>query len=310
MPSFCELQGHRGARGLKPENTLPSFEAAFDRAVTSVETDLHLTKDGVPIIIHDPFVRGVSIAHDQLLVATTTLEQLRRYRADRNPDPRRFPYQDAGVTPVAVLFAHERGIDPYTLPTLVELFAFAEAYAGELGAKAGKNMEQRAQARRVIFDLELKRVPFRPELIGDGFDGSAPGLLEQNVIHAVREAGMLRRTRVRSFDHRSVRAAHALEPALPTGVLIAGTAPVSVAELAQAAGAHVYCPGVDFLDAAQIDQAHAAGLRVIPWTVNHPDDWDRLLAWSVDGITTDYPDRLAACLSERGIAFSGDTISW
>src|SRR5207247_2634293 len=107
MPPMFDAQGHRGARGLKPENTLPSFEAAFDLGVTSVETDLHLTRDGVPILYHDAaisericrLIPGCDAPDPsrQPFLSSLTLQQLRGYRADRNPDPRRFPDQDAGV---------------------------------------------------------------------------------------------------------------------------------------------------------------------------------------------------------------------
>jgi glycerophosphoryl diester phosphodiesterase len=304
MPALFDLQGHRGARGLKPENTLPSFEVAFDLGVTTVETDLHLTRDGVPVVIHDAQISGrlcPGVSGAGPLVATLTLAELRGYRADGNPDPQRFPGQDASVTPLAKWFAERHGIDPYTPPALAELFAFAAAYAGEPGRLAGKTDEQRA--REVRFDLELKRVPFRPHYIGDRFDGSTPGLLEEQVLRAVSEAGMLGRTVVRGFDHRSMLALSRLEPALVTAVLVAGTAPVSPAEVAREAGASIYCPGVEFLDEVQVRQAHDAALLVIPWTVNDPDDWGRLLDWGVDGITTDYPDHLAALLRDRGINF-------
>src|SRR5713226_7104401 len=109
MASF-DLQGHRGARGLKPENTLPAFEVAFDLGVTSVETDVHLTRDGVAILTHDGSIHSRfcrllpgSTAPDpasQPLVSSLTLAQLRGYRADRNPDPGRFARQDAIVTPL------------------------------------------------------------------------------------------------------------------------------------------------------------------------------------------------------------------
>jgi glycerophosphoryl diester phosphodiesterase len=313
MPAVFNLQGHRGARGLKPENTLPSFEAAFDLGVTSVETDIHLTRDGVPVLVHDAVVSdrlcrlvpgsGAPDPASGPRIAELDLAQLRGYRADRNPDPHRFPTQDVGVTPLAEMFAAERGIDPYTPPTLAELFAFAQAYAGEMGKRAGKTTDQRDKTRRLWFDLELKRVPFRPEMIGDNFDGSAPGLLEQAVVKAVRTAGVLDRTIVRSFDHRSIRAVRRLEPALATAVLVVGTAPISPGLLARQAGAEAYCPGFDFLDEVQVRQAHAEGIRVVPWTVNEPADWARLLDWGVDGITTDYPDRLAVLLVERGLAF-------
>jgi glycerophosphoryl diester phosphodiesterase len=143
----------------------------------------------------------------------------------------------------------------------------------------------------VRFDLELKRVPFRPELIGDDFDGRSPALLERRVVEAVHAGGMLERVSVRSFDHRSVRAVRQLEPRLPVAVLVEGTAPVAPSELARRADAETYCPHHSFLDEVQVREAHAVGIRVVPWTVNDPADYRRLLAWGVDGITTDFPDR-------------------
>jgi glycerophosphoryl diester phosphodiesterase len=303
-----ELQGHRGARGLKPENTLPSFEVALDLGVTSVETDVHLTRDGVPILVHDPVVsdRLFRLILDSkspppapnLLVSSLTLAELRGYRADRNPDPRRFPKQDASVTPQARLFADERGIDPYAPPTVADLFAFAAAYAGPLGERAGKSAEQRARVAKVGFDLELKRVPFHPEAIGDVFDDEHGGVLEQHLIEAIHAAGVLERTAVRSFDHRVVAVIGDIEPRLTRAVLIAGTAPVDPVALVSQVGGHIYCPEFTFIDAAQVEELHAADIRVIPWTVNEPADARRLLEWGVDGMTTDYPDRLAALRTE------------
>src|SRR5947209_5173754 len=115
------LQGHRGARGLRPENTLPSFEAALDAGVTSIETDLHLTTDGQVVLCHDPRIGG-------RLVRQQTREELRRFRVDRNPDPQRFATQDASVMPLAAVFAQQRGFDPYGVPSLQELFDFVAAY--------------------------------------------------------------------------------------------------------------------------------------------------------------------------------------
>jgi glycerophosphoryl diester phosphodiesterase len=308
--AFFDVQGHRGARGLRPENTLPSFEAAFDAGASTVETDLHLTRDGVPVLMHDHFVgariyrliapgSAAPVPADRPLVSQLTLSQLRCYRADLNPDPLRFPDQNAAVTPLAEWFGHGRGLDPYAVPTPADLFAFAEAYAGEAGRRLGKTDAQRALARQVRFDFELKRVPFYPERIGDSFEPGKAGMLEAKVLEAVHVAGVVQRTIVRSFDHRSIRALREMEPALTTAVLVSGTAPVEPAQLAAAAKAGVYCPDFQFLDQAQLRQLHAAGIRVVPWTVNGPEDWSQLCDWGVDGITTDYPDRLAHWLRGR-----------
>jgi glycerophosphoryl diester phosphodiesterase len=308
-----ELQGHRGARGLKSENTLPAFEVAFDLLVSSIETDVHLTADSVPVLFHDSSVsdslcrtipgHGATEAADRLLISSLTLEQLRNYRADRNPNPTRFPDQDNQVTPAAKTFAETRGIDALTPPTLQDLFEFAAAYAGDLGKRSGKSERQRNRAAEVRIDLELKRVPFRPAIIGDAFDAQGPGKLEERVVQVIQEAGMIHRTRIRSFDHRCIRLMDELEPGLERAILIDRTAPVSPADLCRQAGASVYCPEVDFLDELQVRQIHEAGFKMIPWTVNDPEDWQKLLDLGVDGITTDFPDQLAAFLTSRGIAF-------
>ncbi|HEY7423399.1 MAG TPA: glycerophosphodiester phosphodiesterase family protein [Gemmataceae bacterium] len=317
MSTSFDLQGHRGARALKPENTLPSFEAAFDLGVHSIETDVHLTRDGVAVLYHDALVgdppcyplsaKGHWTAESGQrradLVSCFTLAELREYRADRNPDPRRFPNQDAAVTPLAGLFAEQHSIDPYNIPTLEELLQFAAAYAGELGIKADKSDEQRRRVQAVRFDLELKRVPFHPETINDRFDGTRPGLLEERIVEAVGKAGVVARTTVRSFDHRCVRLLRRMEPGLTGAVLVAETMPMAPGELVERAEAQVYCPGYLFVDTALVRQVHAVGARVLPWTVNQPEHWQRLLDWDVDGITTDVPDRLAAYLREQGIAF-------
>ena len=107
-------------------------------------------------------------------------------------------------------FAGQLGLDPFAVPTLTDLFLFAAAYAGEPGAAVGKSPYQRERAARVRFDLELKRVPFHPERINDGFTGRAPGVLERRIVEAVRAADVAERTTVRGFDHRCVRILRAL----------------------------------------------------------------------------------------------------
>ena len=293
------LQGHRGARGRKPENTLPSFEAALDAGVSSVETDLHLTADGAVVLCHDPTLDATvfSPPGGRRPLSELRLAELRSWRADRNPDPARFPDQDAVATPLARWFAERHGLDPFSVPTLSDLFLFAAAYAGEPGAAAGKSPRQRQRAARVGFDLEVKHVPFH---------AGPPHLLEQRAVEAVRAAGVADRATVRSFDHRCVRRLRARETRLTGAVLIAHTAPAALRELVRDADARVYCPSYDFVDEELVREAHAAGIRVLPWTVNEPARWRRLIDWGVDGLTTDYPDRLAEQLAAWGVAVEGN----
>jgi glycerophosphoryl diester phosphodiesterase len=291
-----ELQGHRGARGLKPENTLPAFEAALDAGASSVETDLRLTRDGAVVLCHDPVLDGRLLAPTPgapVVVSAVGLDELRRWRPARNPDAARFPGQDADPTPLAWWYFERLGLDPFVVPTLADLFAFAAAYAGRPGAAAGKTAAQRDRARALRFDLELKGAPFRPD--------ADPAALEGAVVEAVRRAGVAERTAVRSFDHRRVRRLRRAEPRLTGAVLLAHAAPAAPAEVARRADAQVYCPSFDFVDAELVREAHAEGVRVLPWTLNEPDDWRRLLDWGVDGLTTDHPDRLAERLRAWGV---------
>ncbi len=303
------MEGHRGARGLRPENTLPSFEAALDAGAAAVETDVHLTADGVPVLLHDPTLQdrkhrlGPAVhpappsPRFRPSVHRLTAAQLAAYVADRNPDATAFPEQAAESAPLAAAI---HGDAEYAIPTLADLYRFVAAYAGDAGKAAGKTDAQRANAARVIIDVELKRVPFRAD------DWNQPdGRMEQQVLDVIRAAGAVGRTWVRSFDHRCVRRLRQLEPGLTGVVLVEGTTPVDPAAVVWAADAQVYAPDFRFLDEEQVRQCRDAGIRVVPWTVNDPADWARLVGWGVDGITTDYPDRLAVYVSRSPSLGSG-----
>jgi len=230
-PPFL-IQGHRGARGLRPENTLASFEAALDAGANSLETDVQVTADGVPVLIHD------------------------------------------------------RSLPGETRP--IRLTTYAEATAA--GLVALRELYDFVADRDVIVDLDIKCEPFH---------GGLPDDLTATALEVVRQADAADRTWVRSFDHRVVRRLRQTEPRLTGAVLIEGTAPVDPVSLVRAADAQVYAPEYLFLDEEQVRQCHAARIRVMPWTVNERADWERLIGWHVDGITTDYPDRLAAFVSHN-----------
>jgi len=246
LPAF-EIQGHRGAPRVRPENTLPSFEAALDGGATSLECDVHVTADGVPVLCHDPWVET---AAGRRFVRDLTLAECSR-------------------------------------PSLTDLYEFVRRYA-----------ERRTAGPPVVVDVEVKRYPYE-----EADDGRLVRAIEESVLAVIRTAGInlatCHETRVRSFDHRTVRRLVDAEPRLTGVAIVEGTAPVDPAAVVRAAGGKIYGPDFRFLDEEQVRQCHAAGIAVIPWTVNDPADWARLVAWGVDGITTDYPDRLAAWFRAR-----------
>jgi glycerophosphoryl diester phosphodiesterase len=114
-----------------------------------------------------------------------------------------------------------------------------------------------------------------------------------NLAKLISDSGLAQRCRVRSFDHRIVSRFHGLLSNVALGVLITGTAVVDPVRLVRDGQASVYCPQYRSVDLEQVERLHDARIPVLPWTVNDPADWRRLLEWNVDGITTDDPAALA-----------------
>lgn len=291
-----DLQGHRGARGLRPENTLPAFTHALDLGVTTLELDIGVTADGVAVIAHDPFLNPL-ITRDAAgqwlpgprgpLVRSLTLAQLQAYDVGRiRPD-----------TPYAKTFETQQAVDGTRIPSLAQLFALVKA---------------RGDAT-VRFNIETKLSPHQPD------DTVGPEAMVQALLAAVREAGMLARVSVQSFDWRTLQVVQKLEPAIPTVYLTVQTASSdnardpawtaglrlsdfgSVPRMVKAAGGAAWSPNAAALTKAQVQEAQALGLRVIPWTVNDPASMERLIGWGVDGLITDYPDRLRTVLAKPGM---------
>ncbi len=298
-----DVQGHRGARGLKPENTLPAFEAALDLGVSTLELDLHFTADGEVVVWHDatidrekcglaagapddvPDPDDVLVPDGGRMIASLDLAQLRGYRCDRNPSPATYPDQDADPTTLAG--------DDYGIVTLAELFDFVAAYASD----PAKTEQQRDTAAQVAFNVETKRKPNAPETIGDGFDGETAGPFELAILADVGERGLTDRVVIQSFDHRSLWAVHAEDPSIRLAALSVRD-PVDAADLASR-GAAIWSPNLDAVNRDSLDAAHDAGLEVIPWTVNDRTDMIGLIELGVDGLITDRPDILLDLLSER-----------
>lgn len=283
--SNWDVQGHRGARGIRPENTLPAFEAALDVGVSTLELDLHLSADGVVVIWHDPRLEAAKCRDTdpelpsvtlEPLVSSLTAAQLATYICDQNPDPGKYPDQvaDAGT------ITGER----YGLATLDQLFEMVSNYSESDAVPK----ERSANAASVQFNIELKRDPRNPNAIGDSFDGANPAKFETAVADLVAAWGYEDRVIVQSFDHRSLWALHTLAPSIRLAALTSGDVP-DLDELA-AAGASIWSPRHTSLSADLVGAAAAAGLAVIPWTVNDQDDVCSLLDMGTDGVITDRPD--------------------
>jgi glycerophosphoryl diester phosphodiesterase len=302
MPAHAfDLQGHRGARGLGPENTLEGFALALSIGVTTLELDLAMTRDDVLVVSHDRRLNpdhtrapdGKFLDAQGPAIRSLTLTEVQRYDVGRLKPRSNY----------AANFPDQRAADGARMPALTEVF----------------DLVQRANAAHVRFNIETKLTPT------SGAETPDPDIFAAALARAIREAGLTDRVSVQSFDWRTLMAIRRIAPEIARVCLTAealtfdtvkrgeaGPSPWlagldiddfsgSVPRLVQAAGCAVWSPLYRNAKADDVKAAQALGLKVIPWTVNERADMEKLIALSVDGLITDYPDRLRAVMAEKNM---------
>jgi glycerophosphoryl diester phosphodiesterase len=223
--------GHRGASGSSPENTLASFRGAIDAGAQMCELDVRLTRDGVPIVIHDETVDRTTDGCGA--VADFTLEEIKRLDAGGWFDRR---------------FAGER------IPTLDEVFTAVKG--------------------RCALNIELKA-----------------GNTERQVCELIRKYGTMESSIVSSFEWDLLWRVREIEPAVRIG-LLAEADPARLIAQATANSVAAIHPRFDLASAELCRAAHSSRLRVYTWTVDAPEAMRVLVGNGVDGIITNYPERL------------------
>lgn len=308
LPAF-DAQGHRGARGLYPENTLPAFAAALAIGVTTLEMDVGMTRDGVLVVQHDRRLDpqrtrnadGTWIDDPVPAIFDLDYPALAAYDVGRaRPGSR-----------VAARFPDQTGLDGVPIPTLAAVIALAEAASGGT----------------IRYNIETKVAPDAPA------ETAPPEAMADALTDLIQATGIAARATVQSFDWRSLRRVQAAAPAISTVYLTAeqswldnvargrpGVSPWtagfdvddyagSLPRAIKAAGGAVWSPYFRDLREADLAQAKRLGLRVVVWTVDEPADMRALIGSGVDGLITDYPDRLRAVMAERDMplppAFAG-----
>ncbi len=288
-----DLQGHRGARGLAPENTMAAFRKALAIGVTTIETDMGVTKDGVVVIAHDrdlnpAIVRGANglwLTERGPAIHTLTLEELRAFDIGRlnarSGYAKQFPLQWAS--------------DGERFPTLDEFLALVKPTPARI-------------------DIETKIAP-------NAADTVDPRTFVRLVVERIRAADMSARTTLQSFDWRTLVIAKELAPDIECACLTSeetmksdasGRSPWhaglaladyggSIPRLVHAAGCAIWSANAPTITRERVDEAHALGVRVLAWTVNDRSEMNRLIDIGVDGLISDYPDRAAEVLAGRGI---------
>ncbi|MSR31952.1 MAG: hypothetical protein EXR99_10650 [Gemmataceae bacterium] len=282
------IQGHRGARGNRPGNSLASLEFALDCQVDSIETDLQITADGAVVLFHD--VEAARVDGKAALVGEFTLDALRTWFDRPISKTSCFPEQRVEAGPFTMAFAKKKGINPWTIPTLTDLFEFVAEYSGEFGQSQGKMLPQQECARKLVLDLEIKQLPS----LAMNWRGILAGIALE-----AKERKWAFRVVVRSFDHGILRQAKMMNLGTGLGLLTDETILHDPVATMRDLGATLFCPKFDCLNQDMSREIQAAGFRVMPWTLNLPSAWELARDWGVDGITTDYPgwlrDWLKSC---------------
>ncbi|MGB3948751.1 MAG: glycerophosphodiester phosphodiesterase [Bacteroidia bacterium] len=265
-----DKQGHRGCRGLMPENTIPAFKKAIDLGVNTLEMDVVITKDNQVILSHEPFFNheittkpdGKHVEENEeksLNIYQMTYEETQKYDVGLKPHPR-FTKQEK-------LAAHK--------PKLADVIDSAEAYAQRMGLAA------------MQYNIETKTMPER-----DSIYHPKPAEFVELLIAVIKEKKIEDRVIIQSFDIRTLQYLHNKYPNIKTAYLFEPPSDKSLTERLALLGFKptIYSPAYETLTAEVIKECKDAGIKVIPWTVNEVSAMNELKKMGVDGIISDYPD--------------------
>ncbi|MCC2545749.1 glycerophosphodiester phosphodiesterase [Hymenobacter sp. BT175] len=276
QPSRTEVHGHRGCRGLRPENTLPAFRHALELGVDVLEMDVVISADNQVVVSHEPWLSAVICRDAQggsIDPATELKHNLYHLSYDvirrcdcgctRHPN---FPEQVSG---------------PAYKPLLSEVIDLAESFQLPAGRPP------------IRYSVELKSSPETADIFH-------PKPLEffRQVYALLQGRGMAERCTLLSFDKQILQVARAEQPALRVCLLVEDDS-LPLADHLRELGfvPNVFGPLFSLVSPPLLAQAHALDMQVVPWTVNEPADMLHLIRMGVDGLTTDYPDRLLKLLS-------------
>ncbi|MES2769845.1 MAG: glycerophosphodiester phosphodiesterase family protein [Bdellovibrionota bacterium] len=277
QPRKLEIQGHRGARSVRPENTLSAFKYALENKIEVLEMDLQYTKDHVLVLGHDEKLNpnicldpmGNKIKADSISVNSLTLAELQKYDCGSLINPR-FPKQ--------IPSPKEK------MPTFAEVLALVNNY-------------EKSQGMKYKLNVEIK-VP------NEYVKANTPRMVKE-LIEAVKKHKIYDRTVLQSFDIEVLDVARAKDPKLQTSFLIEEKMDVILAKLNLKTTSdlirkykfNILSPNFKLMTKVQVKDLQSQGIQVIPWTANDPQDWKSLLDMEVDGIITDDPVALKSFLN-------------
>lgn len=268
-PHF-DWQGHRGARGLAPENTLAAFITALQYpSITTLELDVVISGDRQVVVSHDPWMSPSICLHpdgnrirdrkEQINLFKLPYAEIRTYDCG-SKGHRHFPRQQA---------------IPAVKPTLSEVVREVDRYCREHGRPLPN------------FNIELKAKPK-----WDDRYTPVPSAFVELVYKEVRKLDITGRCCLQSFDPRILRLLHQTDPNLTLAYLLEFPFQLEKVEEALGFRPNVISPYYKLVSRSLVEQVHHRGMRIIPWTVNRTRHMEHLMELGVDGMITDYPDRI------------------
>jgi glycerophosphoryl diester phosphodiesterase len=269
-PKF-DLQGHRGARGLKPENSIPGFLLALDSGVTTVELDLVITADNQVVVSHEPWMAAA--------ICIQPNGQPIHGKDERKFNIFKMPYEQVKAFDCGSK-GNERFPDQEKIsvnkPLLKDVIVAIEDHI--------RNYTQ----YEVDYNLEIKT-----ETNGDNKFHPVPEVFSDLVYKVLDEYLPLERVVIQSFDFRVLKYWHEKYPEVRLAALVENKNGTAANLRALGFKPSIYSPAFELLTAGDVKSLQRQKIRVIPWTVNEVKDMKRMRALAVDGFITDYPDRAA-----------------
>ena len=271
MPDIqFDTQGHRGSRGLMPENTIPAMINALNLGVTTLEMDAVITKDNKVVMSHEPFFNHeiatkpdgsyVSESEEKSLnIFLMAYDEVKKYDVGMKPHPR---------------FQQQKKMK-VSKPLLSDLLDSVQEYM--------------TNHKRPLpyFNIETKT-----NALTDNIYHPEPAKFVETLMGVIREKGIEERVIIQSFDFRTLQYLHEKYPSVKTAMLIEDYDKRGLRDQLEALGflPTIYSPEYSLVTEELVKSCHGQKIKVIPWTVNDKAAIDRLKALGVDGIISDYPN--------------------
>lgn len=270
-----DIQGHRGCRGLMPENTIPAFIKALQLGVTTLELDVVITTDNKVLLSHEPFMSCEICKTPEGNMITAAEEKTHNIFRMTAANAQKYDCGEKGNSrfPEQTKMAAGK-------PLLSEVIDTVESYIAAYNLKP------------VWYNIETKCTPQ-----GDTIFHPDPVSFADLVMQVVSSKNIESRTCIQSFDIRTLQHLHQQQSKVLLALLVENLKGVeeNLKELGFAPT--IYSPYYKLINNQDLKLLHSKGIRVIPWTVNDEKDMKKLIDKGVDGIITDYPDRLVNLLN-------------